>query len=392
MKITSTTPWLISTPWPYLDTAGERPKQGEYVFVQVDTDEGITGWGEITVSSSSANRAACAFLKQAAPLIEGENPTEIERIWHKIFREFTYLGTRGVVSSAVSAIDIALWDIRGKQLGIPVYEMLGGKVRESIALYTHPNGGTAPESIAESCRAITETGHTALKTDPFPHRHGPGVTGYLDGQLAPEDEELGVRTIEAVREAVGPHVEILIDCHGYYDVPTAIRLAERLKPYDIGWFEEPVPPESIHALRQVRERTDVPICVGERLYTRYEFLPILEGELAEYIMPDVTWTGGISELKKIATMAETYHVPVAPHDAGGPVNLCAGAHVMITTPNFYKLETCRAKLNSYDVLIDHPVDIRDGHLHLSNRPGLGFEMNIEYLKSQAIPPFNGKRL
>ena len=193
MKITSTTPWLISTPWPYLDTAGERPKQGEYVFVQVDTDEGITGWGEITVSSSSANRAACAFLKQAAPLIEGENPTEIERLWHKTFREFTYLGTRGGGSSAVSAIDIALWDIRGKQLGIPVYEMLGGKVRESIALYTHPNGGTAPESIAESCRAITETGHTALKTDPFPHRHGPGVTGYLDGQLAPEDEELGVR-------------------------------------------------------------------------------------------------------------------------------------------------------------------------------------------------------
>ena len=388
MEITKVTPWLINTPWPYLDTAGEEPRDGEYVFVQVETDQGLSGWGEITVSSPWANRAACAIVAQAGGLIEGDDPGRIEAIWHKVFREFTYMGTRGAVSSVVSAIDIALWDIRGKQLGLPIYELLGGSVRDSIALYTHPNGGSEPESIAAACKAIVETGHTALKTDPFPH-HPEEANGYLSGQMDAAGEELGANIIAAIRQAVGPDVEILIDCHGRFNVATAIRLAKRLEPYQIGWFEEPVPVESYHALRQVRDNTSVPICVGERLYTRYEFVPVFEGELADYIMPDVTWTGGISELKKIATMAEAYYVPISPHDASGPINIAAGAHVMMTTPNFYKLETCRAKLNSYDVLIDTPLDIRNGHLHLPPRPGLGFEMNLDYLRHRAIPPFSG---
>jgi galactonate dehydratase len=202
-------------------------------------------------------------------------------------------------------------------------------------------------------------------------------------------EEHGANIIAAIREAVGPKVEILIDCHGRFDVPTAIRLAKRLEPYNIGWFEEPVPVESYNALKQVRQNVSVPICVGERLYTRYEFVPVLENQLADYIMPDVTWTGGISELKKISTLAEAYYVPVSPHDASGPINLLAGAHVMMTTPNFYKLETMRAKLNAYDVLMDYPLEIRNGCLYLSNRPGLGIEMNVDYLRHRAIEPFSG---
>ncbi len=202
-------------------------------------------------------------------------------------------------------------------------------------------------------------------------------------------EEHGVALIAAVREVVGPETEILIDCHGRFDVATAIRLADRLAPYKIGWFEEPVPVESYNALAQVREHISVPICVGERLHTRYEFVPIFENKLADYVMPDVTWAGGISELKKIATLAEAYYVPITPHDASGPINVVAGAHVMMTVPNFYKLETSRAKLNAYDVLVDHPLDVRDGHLHLSRRPGLGFDLNVEYLRSKAIAPYSG---
>ena len=388
MKITKVTPWLINAPQPYLDTAGEKPHNGEYIFVEVQTDAGLSGWGEITVSSPWANRAACAFLAQVGGLVAGEDPGRIEKIWHKVFREFTYLGTRGAVSSVVSALDIALWDIRGKALGLPIYELLGGAVRDSIALYTHPNGGSEPESIAAACKAIVETGHKALKTDPFPH-HPEEENGYLSGQMDAEGEELGIEIIAAIREAVGPGIEILIDCHGRFDVATAIRLAKRLEPLRIGWFEEPVPVESYHALRQVRENTNVPICVGERLYTRFEFVPIFESELADFIMPDVTWTGGISELKKIATMAEAYYVPISPHDASGPINVVAGAQVMMSVPNFYKLETARAKLNAYDLLIDQPLDIRDGCLYLSGRPGLGFEMNIDYLRQQAIAPFAG---
>jgi len=384
MKITGVTPWLVSSQTPYLDTAGEGPgREREYVFVQVTTDEDITGWGEITTSMRWANRAACAVLSQVGDLIVGDDPTRIEAIWNKVFRAFTYVGTRGAVSNVVSAIDIALWDIRGKQLGLPIFELLGGPVRDSIALYTHPNGHATPEGTAAHCRAIVETGHTALKTDPFP-RHPEEANGYLSGQMDAAGEQHGVDVIAAIREAVGSEVEILIDCHGRFDVATAIRLAGRLAPYNIGWFEEPVPVESYHALRQVRSNVSVPICVGERLHTRYEFVPILEGELADYLMPDVTWTGGISELKKISTMAEAYYVPVSPHDASGPINVLAGAHVMMTVPNFYKLETMRAKLDAYDVMMDHPLEIREGRLYLSARPGLGIEMDVEYLRSKAV--------
>ena len=150
-------------------------------------------------------------------------------------------------------------------------------------------------------------------------------------------------------------MEILIDAHALYNVPTAIRLANRLAPYNIHWFEEPVPPESYHALRQVREQVPTPICVGERLHTRFEFVPVLEQRLADFVMPDVTWTGGISELKKIATLAEAYYVPVSPHDASGPINVLAGAHVMLTVPNFYKLETMRSRLDLYNAFIDTPA-------------------------------------
>jgi galactonate dehydratase len=185
-----------------------------------------------------------------------------------------------------------------------------------------------------------DLGARAIKTDPFlAAGRASGAldnTTYVGGGLDPATEQTGVEMIAAVREAVGPQVEILIDAHGLYNVPTAVRLANRLAPYNITWFEEPVPPESYHALRQAREQIPVPMCVGERLHTRFEFVPIFEGRLADFIMPDVTWTGGITELKKIANMAEAYYIPITPHDASGPINILAGAHVSLTVPNFYR--------------------------------------------------------
>jgi galactonate dehydratase len=177
----------------------------------------------------------------------------------------------------------------------------------------------------------------------------------------------------------------LIDAHALYNVPTAIRLATRLAPYNIVWFEEPVPPESYHALKQVRQQVPVRICVGERLHTRFEFIPVFENHLADFIMPDVTWTGGISELKKISTLAEAYYVPVSPHDASGPVNIMAGAHTMMTVPNFYKLESARLLMETYNVFLKTPLDIRDGVLHIPDRPGLGIEFNLDYFKANAAP-------
>ncbi|MBM3959390.1 MAG: mandelate racemase/muconate lactonizing enzyme family protein [SAR202 cluster bacterium] len=374
MKITAIRPWLVKTKTSYW---------GELIFVEVSTDEGITGWGEVTSTFPAANRTVCSTITHLSSVLVGEDPTKIERLWHKAFRVFTYMGSRGASTHAISGIDIALWDILGKSLGKPIHALLGGAVRDSVDLYTHPGRYTTPKEAAAEAKLIKDSGHMALKMDPFPQMPEE-KDGYLSGKMTGEAEDRAAETIAAVRAVVGPHIEILIDAHGRFDVPTAIRLANRLAEYKIGWFEEPVPVESYHALRQVKNQLKVPISVGERIHTRWEFIPIFENELADYVMPDVTWTGGISELKKISTMAEAYYVPVSPHDASGPINVLAGAHVMMTVPNFYRLETSRYKLDAYDVFIDEPLNIRSGKLIMPERPGLGIEMNREYLAANTV--------
>ena len=391
MKITKVIPWLIEAPSPYLDTADDSKeiRNREYVFVEVSTDEGITGWGEITGTSNISNRVVCAGLRHVSDLVAGDDPRLIEMIWNKIFRSFTYMGSRGATTSIISGIDIALWDIRGKVLGLPISELFGGPVREGIPIYCHPNDSSSIKGTVQHAKAIAATGQKSLKTDPWQPHHGEESNGYLTGKLSAEAENHGVDLIAAVREAVGPDFEILIDCHARFDAPTAIRLARALEPYNIFWFEEPVPVESIHALKQVRDHVGVPICVGERIHTRWEFIPILENELADFIMPDVTWTGGITEIKKIATLAEAYYVPISPHDASGPINVLAGAHVMASVPNHYRVETSRAKLNAYDVFIDHPLDIRGDKIYLSDRPGIGIELDKDYLHGHVLEGYGG---
>ena len=367
MKITKVTPWLVSFPWEVRTGVEQKleTRDRQLVFVQVDTDEGITGWGEVTTYPGPvANRAMVAMIGQVSDFLAGENANEFERLWQRIFRSFTYVGTRGATTAMISAIDIALWDIRGKELGLPIYQLLGGPVRDRIALYTHPpEPRTIPDAIADA-QQIIDAGYEAFKFDPMMRFIPGGNDGFMDGQLSREGIATADEIVGAVREAIGPDIEILIDAHGMYNVPTAIELANRLAKHDIHWFEEPVPVESYSALRQVRREIPVKISVGERLHTRWEFVNIFENNLADFVMPDVTWTGGITELKKISTMAEAYYVPVSPHDASGPVNVLAGAHVMMTTPNFYKLETSRYDLSAYDVFIEPGLDIRNGDLYV----------------------------
>ena len=383
MKIASITPWIVKA---------DRTFFGEFLFVEVQTDEGITGWGEVTTSTLASNRAVASTLIHLNALLVGQDPMRIESLWNRIFRNFTYMGSRGAATLALSGIDIALWDIKGKALGLPIYELLGGRVRDDVLLYTHPDQTkfTSNEAVVEEIRAIMESGHTAIKFDPFPHLKGQEVrrNGYLDGELSRQAERIGAELTALIRETTGPDIEILIDAHGRFNVPTAIRLCNTLDDAgDIDWFEEPVPPESYQALRQVREKVSVPISIGERQHTRWEFVPILEGRLADYIMPDVTWTGGISELKKIAIIAEAYYIPISPHDASGPINVVAGSHVMLTVPNFYRLETSLHDLSSYNSFIQVPLDNTGGSLKLSGDPGLGIDMNMEFLRANVIDGF-----
>jgi galactonate dehydratase len=386
MKITGVTPWLIKSSASYW---------GEFLFIEVTTDEGVSGWGEITTTTFVANRALCLMLRQIGKIIAGDDPAHIERIWHKIFRNFTYMGSRGAAVECVSAIDIALWDIKGKVLGRPIYELLGGPVRADIELYTHPDQRkfTSKEGVIQEIRDIVASGHTALKFDPYAQQGPKGKNGiareqsegYLDGSMTRKDEREAAELTALIRETAGPDTEILIDAHGRFDVPTAIRLCNSLEEAgDIDWFEEPCPPESVNALRQVRDKVNVPISWGERGHTKWDFVPILENRLADYIMPDVTWTGGITELKKISALCEAYYIPVSPHDAAGPINVVAGAQVMMTVPNFYKLETSEWNLSKYDRLIDKPLDNSDGRLKLNKAPGLGIEMNRDYLAANVL--------
>jgi galactonate dehydratase len=248
---------------------------------------------------------------------------------------------------------------------------------------------TDPIQAAKDARAIVDAGYSAFKFDPMMHNIPEGNAHYVDGQLSRQGMEEAWEITAAIREEVGPAPELLIDAHGKYNVPTAIDLCLGLEESNIFWFEEPVPVESNHALRQVREKINAKISVGERLFTRWDFVDIFENELADFVMPDVTWTGGISELKKIATLAESYYVPISPHDASGPINVMAGAQVMMTVPNFYKLETSRYDLSDYNQFIDEPLDIREGHLHIPDKPGLGVNLDPDALERFAIEGFAG---
>ena len=239
MKITDVRPWIVTGP-PTDAATGPASHLQQYLFVQVDTDEGLTGWGEVTTYPGLvANRAVAAMLREVRPVLVGEDPARIEALWHKLFRLFTYMGTRGATTAMLSGIDIALWDIRGQALGLPVYELLGGPVRETVPLYVHFAPDVTPEGMAANATGQVALGAKAIKTDPFlaaGRLVGLDHIDYLNGEIDPATEQLGVEMIAAIREAVGPRVEILIDAHALYNVPTAVRLATRLAPYGITWF------------------------------------------------------------------------------------------------------------------------------------------------------------
>lgn len=382
MKITDVKAYVVVPEIP-----GMTDRERQWTFVQIETDQGITGWGEATNYPGGGSLLSAHTVRLMKDLLLGEDPADIERLWQKMYRQYTYLGARGLPTTAISGIDIALWDIKGKACKRPIYDLLGGRLYDGVRLYANGwfVGCTTPEQYAKAAQNIVATGHTAIKLDPFLEMI-PYHTGYLNGQISADGEELGCNIVAAIREAVGPKIEILIDAHGHYNVPTAIRLANRLYAESkIEWFEEPVPPEGTDALRTVREQTQCRICVGERLFTRWDFLPILQQRLADYLMPDVVWTGGISELKKIATLAETYFIPISPHNAMGPLQVIAGSHVMLTTPNFYRLEYNVAAIAAYNSVLTAPIDFQGNTVNLNSQPGLGVELDVDYLLGHLHP-------
>ena len=351
-----------------------------WVFLTIDTDEGLTGLGQ------AQGGIVAHMIHKAIPhlgdLLIGEDSSRIDYIWTRLFSVLNSTGNRGFGSALISAVDIALWDLKGKRLGLPIYELLGGKFRDNLRLYSNGwfNLGNTPEAYARAAFETVAEGHTAIKMDPFETLDFKDVAPLQHGHtISPSNLRQGVEIARAVRNAVGPDIEILIDLHGRYDVAAAVRVGKALGEFDIGWLEEPVPPENHDALAIVKDQVPMPICVGERLFTRWDFRPILDKQLANYIMPDIVRCGGISEMRKIATTAEAYYIPVSPHDATGPITMAAGAQVMMSTPNFYRLEIAYSELDYYNAALTPHLDVRNGFYHVPNTPGLGHELNPDYV-------------
>ena len=337
-----------------------------YVFVRVSTDEGIDGWGECTTGLVSIK----ALVEELGEFLKGKDPFRIEEHWQYLYHlEHNIRG--GIMQlSAISAIEMALWDIKGKALGVPVYELLGGRMRDRIWTYGRFDGVT-PELAVERALSQTEEGFTALKGDPFSHE---GI------YTTPASERDAVAKVKAVREAVGDDVELMVEVHGRLTPSEAIRVGQFLEEYRPFFYEEPVPPQNVDAMVKVASALNIPLATGERLYSKWGFRELLEKDVVAVIQPDVGHAGGILELKKIAAMAEVYYVGFAPHNPYGPLNSIAAIQVDVCTPNFLIQEGGYKPW--FDELLKeaYPCRQTDGYCPIPEKPGLGIELDVKALK------------
>ncbi len=294
-------------------------------------------------------------------------------------------GQAGPLLSAISAIDIALWDIKGKALGAPVYELLGGAYRQGIQLYANYwfiEGGHNAGDYIRQAREVVAQGFTGLKFDPFAHvNYWYGEDLSDNNSLTEAQKQLAVDLVAAVAEAAGREVAIAIETHAFLNGPTAVEMAHRLAKLNFNcmWYEEPALPEYPDAIADIRRQIPLPVCVGERLHSRYMAQRILERQAADFLMPDITRCGGISEMRKIANLAEVYNVPIAPHNPNGPFSTIASAHVMATVPNFFRQEFMLKDVPWRDGCLSHPLPVENGFFVLPDRPGLGFDVDESVL-------------
>ena len=338
-----------------------------WAFVEVYTDEGITGVGEATLEYKEKSLVgAVEHIKEA---ILGKDPTNIERIAHDIYRD-SYWRNGPVLMSALSAVEMALWDILGKSLNVPVYKLLGGKTMDKVRIYVNGwfAGAKTPEEFGQKAAVAVKRGITAMKWDPF-------GKSYLE--ISNKDLDTALKCIQAVRDAAGDGVDLLIEGHGRFNVPTGIKIAKELEPFKPMWFEEPVPPDNLEALKAVRDKSPVPISAGERLYNLKQFKDLFEMRAADYIQPDVSHAGGIMELKKIAAMADTYYIPFAPHNPSGPVACAASLQLAACTTNFSILEIMYSDVPWRKDVTNESLHYEDGFIDIPDKPGLGIEINEE---------------
>lgn len=340
-----------------------------WIFVKIAASDGLEGVGEATLEFNE--KAVLAAVEGIGEMLVGEDPFPIARHCDRIIRS-NYWRTNVVLRAALSGIEGALYDLKGKALGVPVYDLLGGRMRDSLPVYanTWRPGGTDPDAVAAKAAGIVEAGFSALKFDPFfpAHLH-----------MNAKDRKDAIAMVAAVREAIGDDVELLIEGHGRFDVQTAILIARTLEPHRPFWFEEPVGPESISALADVRRHSPVPIAAGERTYDQFQAEDLLRYEAVDVLQPDICHVGGIGELRAIAMAAHGHLRAVAPHNVNGPVGNAMTLHAAASLPNVTILETCSVDAPWRKCITTEDVHIVDGRMKIPNSPGLGLELNEDVL-------------
>ncbi|MBT2394613.1 mandelate racemase/muconate lactonizing enzyme family protein [Streptomyces sp. ISL-100] len=354
MRITGISTHVVGTPWRNL------------TYVVVHTDEGLTGVGETRMLGHTD--ALLGYLREAeANHIAGSDPFAVEDPRMK-YGDYGRAGE--IVMSGIAVVEMACWDIKGKALGVPVWQLLGGKVTDRVKAYANGWYTTerTPEAYHKAAQTVVERGYRALKIDPF-------GTGHYE--LDHAGTLYAVSLIEAVRDAIGPETELMLEMHGRFSSATAVRLARELAPFQPAWLEEPVPPENLKALEKVAAKLDMPIATGERIHDRIEFRELFESQVADIIQPDLGHVGGILETRKLAATAETHYVQIAPHNVGGSVLTAASLQLAACTHNFKILEHFNDFADSeIKKVVRGAPEVVDGYFEVSHAPGLGVELDI----------------
>jgi galactonate dehydratase len=357
LKIVDVRSIVVGTPW------------RELAFVELVTDSGLIGVGEARMVNKTT--ALLARIEELAPrYVIGTDPFDVERLAWNVLRA-DYGRPEEITQSALAVFEVASWDIIGQALGVPIWKLLGGRMRDRVPAYANGwyQSDRDPKKIAQLARKVVERGYRALKLDPF---------GSASAEISRPDRRMAVEIVAAVREAVGDDVQIMVEMHGRFTSSVAARVAALIAPYDPEWIEEPVPPENPKALAAVRASTTVPIATGERAHTMEDIRPFIEGGLVDIVQVDLTHFGGFLAMKRLAGWADAYSLLMAPHNVCGPVGTMANLHFAVSTPNYKVLEHFNDFADSWvHELVDHAprVDATDGCFVLPERPGLGLRLN-----------------
>jgi galactonate dehydratase len=354
MKITSVTTYLVGNPWK------------NWLFVRVDTDEGISGAGEGTLNAFSATVETAIHELESEYL--GLDPFHVEQLLQRTTRDL-YTDGGQIQMSAVSAIEVACWDIVGKAIGKPVHELLGGRIRDRVRAYA--NGWyrveRTPGAFADAARVVVASGYTALKFDPF------GSAWRITDR---SEEDRSIAIVEAVRDVVGPAVDLMIEGHSRFSVGTALRIAERLEPFRPAWFEEPLPAHDISAMAEIGRRSPVPIATGESFTSLAQFAELMRHEAVHIYQPEPLFLGGLWRTRQAAALADAHYAVVAPHNAQGPICSAISMQLGACIPNFFVQESFDEFNADWSRrIVDRPILPVDGFVEVRNSPGLGIELD-----------------